>query len=111
MDDASLIKIAKAIADPTRYALLKAIAQREEISCGQLAELFPVAQATVSHHLSQLVDVGLVEMRKHRQHHYFRMRWETVQRFGQELMRSLQAKPEADDNATARCDTPVIGGG
>ncbi len=94
MDDASLLKIAKAIADPTRYALLKAIAQREEISCGQLAELFPIAQATVSHHLSQLMDAGLVQMRKHRQHHYFRLRRETVEQFGQNLLDSLVGNKE-----------------
>jgi ArsR family transcriptional regulator len=94
MDDSSVIKVAKAIADPTRYALLKAIAQREEISCGQLAELFPIAQATVSHHLTQLVEAGLVEMRKHRQHHYFRLRRETVEQFGQNLLQSLSEKQE-----------------
>lgn len=92
MDDLNLVRIAKAIADPTRFAILKAIASREEISCGQLAELFPIAQATVSHHLNVLVSAGLVEMRKQGQHHYFRLRKETVQLFGEGLSRSLAAE-------------------
>lgn len=89
MDDTRLVRTAKAVADPTRYALLREIAARGEISCGQLAELFPVAQATVSHHLHVLVNAGLVEMRKQGQHHYFRLRRETVEQFAHALLRAL----------------------
>jgi len=89
LDESNLIRIAKAISDPTRFAILKAIASREEVSCGQLAELFPVAQATVSHHLSVLVNAGLVEMRKQGQHHYFRLERLTVQRFSEQLAETL----------------------
>lgn len=92
MDDHGLVRIAKAIADPTRFAILKAIASHQEISCGQLAELFPIAQATVSHHLNVLVGAELVEMRKQGQHHYFRLRRETVQLFGEQLLHSLTAE-------------------
>ncbi|MCS7310438.1 MAG: metalloregulator ArsR/SmtB family transcription factor [Armatimonadota bacterium] len=101
MDDSRLLRVAKAIADPTRYALLKAIASRGEVSCGQLAELFPIAQATVSHHLNVLVNAELVEMRKQGQHHYFRLRQETVQQFGQTLVNSLRA-PEAAEQLSTR---------
>ncbi|MEJ5251617.1 MAG: helix-turn-helix transcriptional regulator [Chthonomonadetes bacterium] len=90
MDDSTLVRIAKAIADPTRFAILKAIASREEISCGQLAELFPIAQATVSHHLNVLVNAGLVEMRKQGQHHYFRLHRAMLEQFSNELRQSLQ---------------------
>ncbi len=90
MDDSTLVRIAKAIADPTRFAILKAIASRGEISCGQLAELFPIAQATVSHHLNVLVNAGLVEMRKQGQHHYFRLHRAMLEQFSNELRQSLE---------------------
>lgn len=90
MDDLTLVRIAKAIADPTRFAILKAIASRGEISCGQLAELFPIAQATVSHHLNVLVNAGLVEMRKQGQHHYFRLHRAMLEQFSNELRQSLE---------------------
>ncbi len=93
MDDAQLIRIAKAIADPTRFAILKEIAAREEISCGQLADLFPIAQATVSHHLNILVNAGLVQMRKQGQHHYFRVEQSVLERFGEVLFRTLTRSP------------------
>jgi ArsR family transcriptional regulator len=102
MDDTVLVRIAKAIADPTRFAILKAIALREEVSCGQVAEMFPIAQATVSHHLNMLVNAGLVEMRKQGQHHYFRLRKEAVQVFGEQLLRSLFVEPSFPQAATAR---------
>lgn len=89
MDETGLIRIAKAIADPTRLAILKEIARREEMSCGQLAERFPIAQATVSHHLNVLVNAGLVEMRKQGQHHYFRLERSTVDQFGKLLRHTL----------------------
>ncbi|MGC8785438.1 MAG: ArsR/SmtB family transcription factor [Armatimonadota bacterium] len=102
MDDSALVRIAKAIADPTRFAILKAIAAHEEVSCGKVAEMFPIAQATVSHHLNMLVNAGLVEMRKQGQHHYFRLRKEAVQIFGEQLLRSLAGEPSAPQAVTAR---------
>lgn len=107
MDNQQLLRVAKAIADPTRYALLQALAAHGEVSCGQLADLFPVAQATVSHHLSVLVNAGLVEMRKQGQHHYFRLRRDTVRSFTETLARSLQAHPQASIHASA-CEDDQI---
>lgn len=89
MDDSTLVRVAKAIANPTRFAILKAIASHGEISCGQLAELFPIAQATVSHHLNILVSAELVEMRKQGQHHYFRLQRAMLKQFGDEIQQSL----------------------
>lgn len=100
MDDSTLVRIAKAIADPTRYAILRAIASHGEISCGQVAEIFPIAQATVSHHLNVLVNAGLVEMRKQGQHHYFRLRDETLQQFAETLWRSLRDTSNTQGSAT-----------
>lgn len=100
MDESTLVRIAKAIADPTRYAILKAIASHGEISCGRLAEVFPIAQATVSHHLNVLMNAGLVEMRKQGQHHYFRLHDETLQQFAETLWRSLAETPNAQGSTT-----------
>ncbi len=114
MDDSTLVRIAKAIADPTRFAILKAIASRQEISCGQLAELFPIAQATVSHHLNVLVNAGLVEMRKQGQHHYFRLQREAVRLFGEQLLCSLSTETpnaQAANAQTSRENIHPDGGG
>ena len=75
MDAAQFQRIAKALADPRRFEILEVIvAAGSELSCGAVVERFPVAQATVSHHLKELVDAGLVETRSEGQFKYLRAR-------------------------------------
>jgi ArsR family transcriptional regulator len=65
-------QVARALADPTRLSILRALLQHGELSCSELAERFPIAQSTVSHHLNTLMQAELVAMRKQGQRHYFR---------------------------------------
>ena len=71
--DPDAVRVAKALADPTRFRLLRAIAARAEISCQELTALFPVAQATVSHHLKVLLEAGLVTVRNEGTFHHYRV--------------------------------------
>ncbi len=72
MNERQLLKIAKALSDGTRLRLLREIVASGEISCGELANRFPVAQPTVSHHLKVLEDAGLVTARREGQFNYYR---------------------------------------
>jgi len=49
----------KALADPTRRQILELLA-RGDMTAGEIADRFPVAFASVSHHLGVLRDAGLV---------------------------------------------------
>ncbi len=49
----------KALADPTRRAIL-AMLRDGDLPAGEIAGQFPVAWASVSHHLSVLKEAGLV---------------------------------------------------
>ncbi len=49
----------KALADPTRRAIL-ALLRDGDLPAGEIAAHFPVAWASVSHHLSVLKEAGLV---------------------------------------------------
>ena len=55
-----LDKLFKALADPTRREVLKAL-KEGPMSAGELAERFPLARSTLSQHLAVLRDAGLVE--------------------------------------------------
>jgi ArsR family transcriptional regulator len=86
------VRIAKALADPTRYQLLLAIAAAKELSCAELVERFPVAQATVSHHLKVLASAGLVLVRKSGQFHHYRAVPEVLREHGARLEKDFSAR-------------------
>jgi len=56
-----LANFAKAIAHPARLAILKVLAQKEECICGEIVEVLPLAQSTVSQHLKALLEAGLIQ--------------------------------------------------
>ena len=62
--DDQMVRIAKAIADPQRFAILCSISQQDEIPCKSLVAQFPITQATISHHLKELVAAGLIRSRR-----------------------------------------------
>ena len=71
--ETAAIRVAKALADPMRFRLLRAIAARRELSCQELTALFPISQATVSHHLRVLSEAGLVAVRQEGTFHHYRV--------------------------------------
>ena len=91
MDEAQFQRIAKALADPRRFKILEVIAGAgSEMCCGEVVECFEVAQATVSHHLKELVDAGLVESRAEGQFKYLRAQPEVLEAYTGELRRRLK---------------------
>lgn len=59
--DEELASLAKALAHPARVAILRMLTRRGECVCGQIVDVMPLAQATVSQHLKVLKDAGLVQ--------------------------------------------------
>ena len=53
--------LAKAMAHPARIAILEHLVQTESCVCGELVDVLPLAQATVSQHLSELKKAGLIK--------------------------------------------------
>ncbi len=55
-----LAEFAKALAHPARIAILKVLAEKNECICGEIVEVLPLAQSTVSQHLKELKNAGLI---------------------------------------------------
>src|SRR5580658_5152043 len=60
---ASIIKILRVVADPNRLRILLLL-RGEELSVAELQEILTMGQSTISTHLSQLKQAGLVEDRR-----------------------------------------------
>jgi len=56
-----LSQFAKALSHPARIAILKVLAQKNECVCGEIVDVLPLAQSTVSQHLKELKDAGLIK--------------------------------------------------
>lgn len=55
-----LADIAKALSHPARIQILKILTEMNVCMCGDIVELLPLAQSTVSQHLKELKRVGLI---------------------------------------------------
>ena len=55
-----LAQLAKAIAHPARVAILRLLARQEGCIVNEIVSELPLAQSTVSQHLKQLKEAGLI---------------------------------------------------
>jgi ArsR family transcriptional regulator len=60
-DDERLAVALKALAHPARLRIVEVLAARGTCICGEIVEVLPLAQATVSQHLKILKDAGLLQ--------------------------------------------------
>ncbi len=58
--DRRLADLARALSHPARVAILRVLAARQTCVCGEIVDVMPLAQSTVSQHLKVLREVGLV---------------------------------------------------
>ncbi len=54
-------RFAKALGHPARIAILQFLASRDTCYFGDIHEELPIAKATVSQHLKELKDAGLIQ--------------------------------------------------
>ncbi len=53
--------LAKALGHPARIAILEYLAKQQVCMCGDIVDVLPLSQATVSQHLAELKRVGLIK--------------------------------------------------
>jgi len=59
--DNRLAKYAKALAHPARIAILQLLAKKQSCICGDIVDEIPLSQSTVSQHLKELKEAGLIK--------------------------------------------------
>jgi len=60
-EDMWLADIAKALSHPARIQILKILTGLDVCMCGDIVDLLPLSQSTVSQHLKELKRVGLIK--------------------------------------------------
>ena len=75
MNSQQFHRISKALADPRRYEILSRIAKcRAELACEDLRCALPITAATLSHHMKELENAGLIQIRRQGQFAHLKLR-------------------------------------
>lgn len=61
IDQERVARYAKALGHPTRIAIMCFLARQEQCYFGDIHEELPIAKATVSQHLKELKEAGLIQ--------------------------------------------------
>ena len=71
-------RVFRAVADPTRRAILEKL-HRAELTVTELCEPFPMTQPSLSKHLAVLRRSGLIDVRRSGRHRYYRLHPEPLE--------------------------------
>ena len=76
-----LADFANAISHPARVAILKEIANKETCICGEIVQVLPLAQSTVSQHLKELLKAELITGTVDGVKSCYCINWKTFEKF------------------------------
>lgn len=97
----SIVKILRVVADPTRLRILLLL-KGEELSVAELQEILVMGQSTISTHLSQLKQAGLVEDRRTGKNNLYRLTPADGSPLDQILAEAEREIPEAAQDQAER---------
>ena len=80
-----LAAFAKALSHPARIAILKMLAEENQCICGKIVEVLPLAQSTVSQHLKELKNAGLIEGTVDGPKSCYCINWKAFEKFNAEF--------------------------
>src|SRR5215467_9143560 len=94
-----LAAFAKALSHPARIAILKVLAQKNECICGEIVEVLPLAQSTVSQHLKELKTAGLITGEVDGPRSCYCINWKSFDKFNNDFNSLFEKLKEVN----ARC--------
>lgn len=87
-----VLKIFKALSDPTRMDIVKMLLVKEELSCQELMTHFPLSQPALSHHFNKLIDSEILMCRKDGTNHYYKVNQDYLDKLGINIQKMLRQK-------------------
>ncbi|NHN31775.1 ArsR/SmtB family transcription factor [Paenibacillus agricola] len=81
------VKVYKALGEPTRLKIALLLVEERNLCCSDIGSMLEsVAGSTLSHHLKQLTDSGLLELRKDGTFIYYSVNRELAQKYAPYLL-------------------------
>lgn len=77
--------IARALADPRRYEILERIGKADTSACSDIRSCMPVSAATLSHHMKELENAGLVDVQREGKFAHYALRRDVLQAYMERL--------------------------
>ena len=97
IQDVQLAELAKALSHPARLLILRTLADRERCICGEIVDKLPLAQSTVSQHLRELKNAGLIVGEIEGPKSCYCINWEKLSKFSDSI-RHLFKDLKCNDN-------------
>ncbi len=85
----NLEDIFQALGNKTRLEIVRTVLVQREVSCQELITSFPLAQPTMSHHFSLLLDSGVINVRKNGVRHFYRVNTKKLKELGINITKLL----------------------
>ncbi len=95
MDTEQFHRISRALADPRRVEILERIAAGKETACSVLANKAEVSQPTISHHLKELANAGLILPRREAKFCFYRLDRKIWAEYLAEMRRRIPVRRKA----------------
>ena len=83
--DNRIANFAKALAHPARVAILRILLKKESCYCGDIVEELPLSQSTVSQHLKELKNAGLITGTVDGPRSCYCINWKAFEKFNTEF--------------------------
>lgn len=94
LSGAQFAAIAAALADPRRYSILREVAAASgRLACCDLQEAERVTAATISYHIKELEQAGLIEIVRQGKFATLSFRQDTFEAYLRQLAQTLQPAP------------------
>ena len=96
IDDATAVRVYRALGDCTRYKVVRLLIERGELGVSDLQAAFPLSAPCLSHHTRILQECGLIGLRKAGAFHFFHPRRDVIAAYSPGLLEMAGAAEMAD---------------
>ena len=77
-----VVKIYKALGEPTRLQIVKILDSKSHMACMDMIDELEInSNSTLTHHLKILIDAGLVSVRKEGTYRYYSVRRDLIEKY------------------------------